>query len=151
MMKCQRDVKECHAVACTVKKGTIYRSFSVVLIENMGRFRIDWSCNERKEPIGPDEQMLESYRIGNFCQKDMADCFTMKEVEILKTYLWRTYSWGLGHSKYTQPIVGNILAMNRVGEFSIVSPKKELRYVELSSQGGYDLPFEVRGYGHRIL
>jgi len=41
--------------------------------------------------------------------------------------------------------------MNRVGEFSIVSPKKELRYVELSSQEGYDLPFEVIGYGYMIL
>ena len=150
MMKSQRDVKKCHAVAGTVKKGTIYRSFSVVLIEKVGRFRIDWSCVERKEPIGPYEQLLDSYRQRNFCQKDMADCFTMKEVEILNAYLWRTYSWGLGHSKYTQPIVGNILAMNRVGEFSIVSPKKELRYVELSSQEGYNLPFEVIGYGNRI-
>jgi hypothetical protein len=150
MVNRDMDVKKKPAVTYSVKKATVYRSFSRVCIMCCGEFRIDWYCLERKEPIGAYEQLVESHRGGDYCQKDMAEGFTLGEAKILKEYLWRKYSWGLSYTKYNLPISANVLVMNKLGEFSVVSSKKELRYVELYSQEGYDLAFKVIGYGYRI-
>jgi hypothetical protein len=145
-----KEVTKKPVVAYSVRKDTIYRSLSPVCIMGCPEFRIDWSCLERKEPIGSYEQILESYRGGDFCQKDMAECFTKAEVEMLDAYLWKAHSWGMKRSKYKEPIFPTVLVMNSLGEFSFRSPNKELRYVELSAQEGYNLPFKVVGYGYRI-
>jgi hypothetical protein len=137
-------------MADTVKKGIIYRSHSMAPIEKLDLFRIEWFCEERREPIGPYEHFIESYRGRSIGDEYVAQCFTKDEIKMLRTYLWRTYSWSLSSSKNTCPLLKIILRMNKAGEFSIVNAANELRYVELSSQASYDLPFKVRGYGYKI-
>jgi hypothetical protein len=144
------EVKKKPIVANRVERVTVYRTFSQVYLKIWGRFRIDWSCVERKEPIGAYEQLLESYRGGDFWQKDVAEGFTKDEAEMLKEYLWKTYSWELSYAKYRHRIFEDTLVMNKLGEFSLVASKKELRYVELYAQEAYNLPFKVIGYGHWI-
>lgn len=146
----QRDGIESYRVASDVAGGMIYQAFSTVLAKDYGFFRVYWFNEGRKNPIGDDEKLLESYRKGNFYDEEVAECFIQDEIEMLRAYLLRRYSWWLRTRKYTSPKIRNILVMNEVGEFSFTSPKKALRFVDLSSQEGYNLPFKVRGYGQLI-
>ena len=146
----QRNGVSLFTMAPDVSEGRIYRAYSRVYIEGNGEFKVYWFNEGREEPYTNDEKLLESYREGNLLEKDMAECFLHSEADRLKGYLWRTYHWGLSTSRFNSPYVGDLLAMDAVGEFTTVNSKKELRCVDLSSQNGYKLPFKVRGYGHRM-
>jgi hypothetical protein len=139
-------------VRAGVKKETTYRAFSTVYIDDLGKFEIEWFCEERKEPIGSYEHMLEGYRERNYYKDCTAQRFTKNEFKMLSTYLWRKHNWIAEHSqKEFRKVSEIILQLGEAGGISTVNATKELRYVDVSTQDGYDLPFKVRGYGHMIV
>lgn len=150
MTNARRDVEKKPAVAYSVKKEKMYRAFSRVQIDRLGDYRINWFCEARRELTGPYEQLLEENRKGSLCQKALAECFTVNELKILEDYLWKTYSWGLSRSKFAILTSKRALEMDVAGELSAVYFADELRYVKLSSQKSYNLPFNVSGYGYMI-
>ena len=139
-------------VKAGIKKEKTYQAFSTVYIDDLGKFTIEWFCEERKEPIGLYEHMLEGYRGRNYYKDSAAQSFIKNEFKMLSTYLWRRYNWIAEHSqKKFRKVSETILQLGEAGIISTVNATKELRYVDLSAQDGYDLPFKVSGYGHMIV
>ena len=137
--------------AGTIKKGTTYRAFSTVYMDELGKFEIEWFCEERKDPIGSYEHLLESYRGRNIAKECKAQGFTKNELEMLRAYLWQTYRWITEPSQKHRNISEMILRLSEAGGISTVDATKELRYVDLSTQDSYGLPFKVNGYGRMIV
>jgi hypothetical protein len=134
-----------------VKKEMTYRAFSTVYIDDLGKFEIEWFCEERNHPIGPYEHMLEGYRGRSYYKDCAAQGFTKNEFKMLRTYLWRKYNWITEHSQIHRKVSEIILQLSKAGGISTVNATKELRYVDLSTQDGYGLPFKVSGYGRMIV
>jgi len=129
-------------------ESRLYRAYSIGDLTRDGNVfydvRIDWYCLEREAPPLPYEEVIAGYgalseALRSRLEKDVARCFTGKEVSDLDALLSQKYGMGISREEVRVPLKDRILFFEE-GNTVIYD------FLELSEKEGYSLPFKVWGY-----
>ena len=136
----------------------LYRAYSIMDdFLGYGQIKVHWFCEDRNEPIGPYDQLIQDFEPGQnlYAEDSINECFTEEEIEQLREYLERVHGYKLHAIEVNLPMpecmpygaigAGGVLAMSTSGELGIIRGHHDDYYM-LSTEEEYSLPFKVWGY-----